>query len=52
MDLPAFGEEKTNWTVGMLGSLGLLPFDGWEEYRVEKPRRKPARTGAGSAVAS
>lgn len=52
MALPAFGEEKTNWTVGMLGTLGLLPFEGWEEYRFEKPRRKPARTGAGSAAAS
>jgi uncharacterized HhH-GPD family protein len=34
MALPSFGIEKTNWTVGMLGRLGYLPFDGWEEYRV------------------
>lgn len=32
--LPAFGVDKTNWTVGMLGLLGVLPFGGWEEYRV------------------
>lgn len=37
--LPAFGVEKANWTVGMLGTLGLLPFTGWEEYRVAPPRR-------------
>jgi uncharacterized HhH-GPD family protein len=43
--LPAFGEEKTNWTVGMLGRLGMLPYDGWRDFRVvvKKPsRRKPA----------
>jgi uncharacterized HhH-GPD family protein len=39
MELPAFGEEKTNWTVGMLGRLGLLPYTGWEDYRVP-PRRR------------
>ena len=37
--LPAFGIDKTNWTVGMLGTLGLLPYDGWQEYRV--PGTKP-----------
>jgi uncharacterized HhH-GPD family protein len=37
--LPAFGVEKANWTVGMLGTLGLLPFTGWEEYRVTPPKR-------------
>jgi uncharacterized HhH-GPD family protein len=37
--LPAFGVEKANWTVGMLGTLELLPFDGWQEYRVTPPRR-------------
>jgi uncharacterized HhH-GPD family protein len=52
MALPAFGEEKTNWTIGMLGILGLLPFEGWQEYRVEKPRRRPAQSGASSAAAS
>jgi uncharacterized HhH-GPD family protein len=41
-DLPAFGVEKTNWTVGMLGVLGLLPFDGWQDYRIEPPKRKKA----------
>lgn len=40
--LPAFGVEKTNWTVGMLGTLGLLPFEGWEEYRVTLPSRRKA----------
>jgi uncharacterized HhH-GPD family protein len=41
LDLPAFGIEKTNWTVGMLGMLGMLSFDGWQEYRAtpRKPRR-------------
>jgi uncharacterized HhH-GPD family protein len=38
--LPAFGVEKTNWTIGMLGRLGLLPYGGWEEYRVLAPRRR------------
>lgn len=41
MALPAFGEEKTNWTVGMLGILGMLPFDGWQGYRVPG-RKRPA----------
>jgi uncharacterized HhH-GPD family protein len=40
LDLPAFGVEKTNWTVGMLGRLGVLPYDGWQEYRVSPPKRK------------
>jgi uncharacterized HhH-GPD family protein len=40
MALPAFGEEKTNWTVGMLGRLGLLPYGGWEEYRVPSTKAK------------
>lgn len=39
MALPAFGVEKTNWTVGMLGRLGMLPFDGWSDYRVALVRR-------------
>lgn len=43
LDLPAFGLEKTNWTVGMLGLLGLLPFDGWQDYRAT-PRSKPRRS--------
>jgi uncharacterized HhH-GPD family protein len=34
MHLPAFGVEKTNWTVGMLGVLGMLQFDGWQDFRV------------------
>jgi uncharacterized HhH-GPD family protein len=38
LDLPAFGIEKTNWTVGMLGALEMLPFDGWQEYRAT-PRK-------------
>jgi uncharacterized HhH-GPD family protein len=40
LSLPAFGVEKTNWTMGMLGHLGLLPFSGWEEYRVRPQRKK------------
>jgi uncharacterized HhH-GPD family protein len=35
MALPAFGEQKTNWTVGMLGRMGVLPYDGWEGYRLK-----------------
>jgi uncharacterized HhH-GPD family protein len=38
--LPAFGVEKTNWTVGMLGTLGLLPFEGWRDYRAPPPRKR------------
>ena len=38
--LPAFGVEKTNWTIGMLGRLGWLPFDGWQEYSVQTPKRR------------
>jgi uncharacterized HhH-GPD family protein len=38
--LPAFGEEKTNWTVGMLGQLGLLDYDDWLDYRVTVQKRK------------
>jgi uncharacterized HhH-GPD family protein len=39
LELPAFGVEKTNWTVGMLGRLGWLPYDGWQEYRASPPKR-------------
>jgi uncharacterized HhH-GPD family protein len=42
MSLPCFGVEKTNWTVGMLGRLGYLPFGGWEEYRVTPRKRAKA----------
>ncbi|HLJ68771.1 MAG TPA: Fe-S cluster assembly protein HesB [Chloroflexota bacterium] len=43
MALPAFGVEKTNWTVGMLGRLDMIDFPGWETYRAPAPRtRKPA----------
>lgn len=42
MALPAFGTEKTNWTIGMLGILGMLPYDGWDGYRVAaRPRSRP-----------
>ncbi len=37
--LPAFGVEKTNWTVGMLGTLGMLTFSDWEGYQVRIPQR-------------
>jgi uncharacterized HhH-GPD family protein len=42
MNLPAFGEQKVNWTIGMLGRLNLLHFAGWEDYRVEVRVRKRA----------
>lgn len=38
--LPSFGVEKTDWTIGMLGRLGLLSFEGWDGYRVTAVRRK------------
>jgi uncharacterized HhH-GPD family protein len=38
MALPCFGTEKTNWTVGMLGTLGLISLPGWEEYRATVPK--------------
>lgn len=40
MALPAFGIEKTNWTVGMLGTLGILPYGGWENYRTGSKREE------------
>lgn len=40
--LPAFGAEKTNWTIGMLGILGMLSYDGWDGYRVTVRPRKQA----------
>ena len=40
MALPCFGTEKTNWTIGMLGRLGLISFPGWEEYRVKAAAKK------------
>lgn len=43
--LPSFGVEKTNWTVGMLGTLGILPFADWEEYRVPAAKRKTQAPG-------
>jgi uncharacterized HhH-GPD family protein len=44
--LPAFGPQKTNWTVGMLGRLGLLGFEGWDGYLVpEKTLRKKESDG-------
>ncbi len=49
LNLPAFGIEKTNWTVGMLGVLGMLPFDGWQEYRVMPPRRSRKVVGTGNS---
>lgn len=42
LSLPAFGEEKTNWTVGMLGKLGMLPYAGWEEYRAPSKKVRAA----------
>jgi hypothetical protein len=40
MALPAFGTEKTNWTVGMLGTLGMLSYDGWDSFEVTTSRKK------------
>lgn len=34
MALPAFGRQKTDWTVGMLGRMGVLSFSDWEDFRV------------------
>jgi uncharacterized HhH-GPD family protein len=39
MALPAFGGQKTNWTVGMLGRLGVLTYEGWDGYRVPEKTR-------------
>lgn len=39
MEMPAFGLEKTNWTIGMLGRLGFLSFEGWEDFRLEPAKR-------------
>jgi len=36
MTLPAFGPAKTDWTVGMLGRLGVLRFDGWDGFRIRE----------------
>lgn len=44
MALPCFGTEKTNWTVGMLGRLGLISLPGWEEYRAPAPKGKKKGT--------
>ena len=38
MELPAFGAQKTDWTVGMLGRLGILPYSDWDGYRVPAKR--------------
>jgi uncharacterized HhH-GPD family protein len=46
MALPCFGTEKTNWTVGMLGKLGLISFPGWEEYRATAATRKKSSTSS------
>jgi uncharacterized HhH-GPD family protein len=46
MALPCFGTEKTNWTVGMLGRLGLISFPGWEEYRATAPKGKKSAAGS------
>lgn len=43
MALPCFGTEKTNWTVGMLGTLGMISFPGWQEYRAVVAKGKKAK---------
>ena len=35
MELPAFGSQKTDWTVGMLGRMGVLPYSDWDGFRVD-----------------
>ena len=47
LGLPAFGVEKTNWTIGMLGTLGMLPFDGWQDYRASPPKARKTRAATG-----
>ena len=47
MALPCFGTEKTSWTVGMLGRLGLISFEGWEDYRTPPPKGKKGSSGSG-----
>lgn len=42
MELPAFGKQKTDWTVGMLGRLGLLGFEGWDGFRAPEKWSKNA----------
>ena len=34
MALPAFGPQKTDWTVGMLGRMGVLIYDGSDGFRL------------------
>lgn len=51
MALPAFGTDKTNWTVGMLGILEILPYEGWQEYRAPAGKR-PAKGGARDGTSS
>lgn len=49
LELPSFGVEKTNWTVGMLGRLDMLTYDGWQEYRVKSEKTKKAKAPATSS---
>lgn len=42
--LPAFGPEKTTWTVGMLGTLGILPFEGWRGYQAKAEKATKKKT--------
>ena len=44
LELPGFGREKTDWTIGMLGRLEYLPFDGWDGYRTQA--RPPSRSSS------
>ncbi len=42
LSLPAFGPDKSNWTIGMLGRLGVITFPGWDGYRVPAKTKKAA----------
>ncbi len=42
MALPAFGPQKTDWTIGMLGRMGVLDVDEWEGFRIAD--RNPSHT--------
>jgi uncharacterized HhH-GPD family protein len=41
--IPAFGPAKSDWTIGMLGKMGVISLPGWDGYRVPvKPKKAAA----------
>ena len=46
MELPAFGTQKTDWTVGMLGRMGVLGFSDWDGYRVPPKKGRASKPKA------